>query len=343
MDFIRSLDFDFLCVPPLRSSGDRAIGLRGFFGMREGSDGFSLWVMIGARAQFNPNLMLSDIGIRASAELGRVDESLPPRESSGKLLTRLRSLVGKAIADYSLIQDGDRIMVCLSGGKDSYTLLDVLVSLQKRAPVHFELIAVNLDQKQPGFPTEVLPNYLDSIGVAYRIVEEDTYSVVTRVVGEGKTMCGLCSRLRRGVLYRVASELDATKIALGHHRDDLVETLFLNMFYGARLKAMPPKLLSDDGRHIVIRPLAYCGEVDIARYAAARRFPIIPCNLCGSQENLQRRKIKAMLADWEKEDPGRTERLFRSLQNVTPSHLADPELFDFSALVPTTRECPPES
>ncbi len=234
-----------------------------------------------------------------------------------------------------MIRDGDRIMVCLSGGKDSYTLLDTLLSLQARAPIHFDLIAVNLDQKQPGFPADVLPKYLDSLGVTYRIVEEDTYSVVTRVVEEGKTMCGLCSRLRRGVLYRVAGELDATKIALGHHRDDVVETLFLNMFYGARLKAMPPKLVSDDGRFVVIRPLAYCREADIARYAEARRFPIIPCNLCGSQENLQRRRIKAMLEDWEKEDPGRTERLFRSLQNVSPSHLADADLFDFKALTPT--------
>ena len=255
-------------------------------------------------------------------------------DSSDKLLIGLRRLVGKAVADYGMIQDGDRIMVCLSGGKDSYTLLDTLLSLQARAPIQFELIAVNLDQKQPGFPADVLPNYLDSVGVTYRIVEEDTYSVVTRVVGEGKTLCGLCSRLRRGILYRVASELDATKIALGHHRDDLVETLFLNMFYGARLKAMPPKLLSDNGRFVVIRPLAYCKEADIARYAEARRFPIIPCNLCGSQENLQRKKIKAMLEGWETEDPGRTERLFRSLQNVNPSHLADTGLFDFKSLTP---------
>ena len=242
-----------------------------------------------------------------------------------------------------MIDDGDRIMVCLSGGKDSYTLLDVLLSLQQRAPVGFELVAVNLDQKQPGFPADVLPGYLDAIGVAYRIVEEDTYSVVTRVIETGATMCGLCSRLRRGVLYRVAGELGATKIALGHHRDDLVETLFLNMFYGAQLKAMAPKLLSDDGRFIVIRPLAYCREADIARYARVRRFPIIPCNLCGSQENLQRANIKAMLADWEREDPGRTERLFRSLQNVSPSHLADAALFDFKALTPGTPRRAPGS
>ena len=241
------------------------------------------------------------------------------RESESKLLPRLRGLVGKAIADYGMIHEGDRVMVCLSGGKDSYTLLDVLLSLRRRAPIEFELVAVNLDQKQPGFPAEVLPRYLDSIGVAYRILQEDTYSVVTRVVDEGRTMCGLCSRLRRGILYRVATELNATKIALGHHRDDLVETLFLNMFYGASLKAMPPKLLSDDGRHVVIRPLSYCREEDIASYASDREFPIIPCNLCGSQENLQRKKIKAMLRDWERDHPGRTERLFRSLKNVTPS------------------------
>ena len=267
----------------------------------------------------------------------RAVQGLRSADSPDKLLTELRRLAGRAIADYGMIQDGDRIMVCLSGGKDSYTLLDTLLSLQARAPIHFDLIAVNLDQKQPGFPADVLPRYLDSLGVTYRIVEEDTYSVVTRVVEEGKTMCGLCSRLRRGVLYRVAGELDATKIALGHHRDDVVETLFLNMFYGACLKAMPPKLVSDDGRFVVIRPLAYCREADIARYAEARRFPIIPCNLCGSQENLQRRRIKTMLEEWEKEDPGRTERLFRSLQNVIPSHLADADLFDFKALTSTHR------
>ncbi|MYF69993.1 MAG: tRNA 2-thiocytidine(32) synthetase TtcA, partial [Proteobacteria bacterium] len=238
-------------------------------------------------------------------------------EPERKLEARLRRQVGKAIADYGMIGDGDRIMVCVSGGKDSYTLLDMLLALQRRAPVDFDLIAVNLDQKQPGFPEEVLPQYLDTLGVDYRIVEEDTYSVVTRVVPEGKTLCGLCSRLRRGILYRVADELGATRIALGHHREDVVETLFLNMFYGAALKAMPPKLLSDDGRHVVIRPLVNCREADIARYAETRRFPIIPCNLCGSQDNLQRKQIKAMLAAWEAEDPGRTERLFRSLGNVT--------------------------
>ena len=249
-----------------------------------------------------------------------------------KLQARLRGAVGKAIRDYNMIEEGDRVMVCLSGGKDSYTMLDLLLSLQRRSPVKFELLAVNLDQKQPGFPKHVLPQYLESLGVPYRIVEEDTYSTVTRVIPEGKTMCGLCSRLRRGILYRVATEENATKIALGHHRDDLVETLFLNMFHGGRLKAMPPKLLSDDRRNIIIRPLAYCTEREIIRYANARNFPIIPCNLCGSQENLQRAKIKQMLQDWERESPGRIDSIFRSLQNISPSQLADTELFDFARL-----------
>ena len=252
-----------------------------------------------------------------------------------KLQARLRGSVGKAIRDYKMIEEGDRVMVCLSGGKDSYTMLDLLLSLQRKSPVKFELLAVNLDQKQPGFPQETLPNYLESLGVPYRIVEEDTYSIVTRVVPEGKTMCGLCSRLRRGILYRVAQEEKANKIALGHHRDDMVETLFLNMFHGGRLKAMPPKLLSDDGKNMIVRPLAYCPEREIIRYANARNFPIIPCNLCGSQENLQRGIIKQMLQTWERESPGRIDSIFRSMQNVSPSQLADPELFDFAGLVTT--------
>ena len=258
-----------------------------------------------------------------------------PSKNFKKLQARLRGLVGKASIDYGMLENGDRVMVCLSGGKDSYTMLDLLLSLQRCAPVDFEILAVNLDQKQPGFPTHVLPDYLESLGVPYRIVEEDTYSTVMRVVPEGKTMCGLCSRLRRGILYRVASEEGATKIALGHHRDDIVETLFLNMFHGGRLKAMPPKLLSDDGKHVVIRPLAYCSEREIEKYARAREFPIIPCNLCGSQENLQRGLIKQMLREWEREYPGRTESLFRSIQNVSLSQLADRALFDFAGLQAT--------
>ncbi|MGF1540294.1 MAG: tRNA 2-thiocytidine(32) synthetase TtcA [Pleurocapsa sp.] len=249
-----------------------------------------------------------------------------------KLQAQLRGLTGKAIGDYKMIEEGDRIMICLSGGKDSYTMLDLLLSLQKKAPVKFELLAVNLDQKQPGFPKHILPEYLASLNLPYRIVEEDTYSTVTRVIPEGKTMCGLCSRLRRGILYRVAQEEGANKIALGHHRDDIVETLFLNMFHGGRLKAMPPKLLSDDGQNIIIRPLAYCSEKDIIRYAKVRQFPIIPCNLCGSQENLQRAKIKEMLQVWEREAPGRIDSIFRSIQNVSPSQLADTELFNFATL-----------
>ncbi|NEP15907.1 MAG: tRNA 2-thiocytidine(32) synthetase TtcA [Leptolyngbya sp. SIO4C1] len=255
-----------------------------------------------------------------------------------KLEAKLRGQVGRAISDYRMIEAGDRILVCLSGGKDSYTLLSLLMALQRSAPVAFELLAVNLDQKQPGFPTDVLPAYLEAVGVPYRIVEADTYSTVIRVVPEGKTMCGLCSRLRRGILYRIASEEGATKIALGHHRDDIVETLFLNMFYGGRLKAMPPKLLTDDQQHIVIRPLAYCAEADIARYAALKAYPIIPCNLCGSQENLQRSQIKQMLQTWEAGHPGRIESLFRSLQNISPSQLADSALFDFAGLKTAAEE-----
>ena len=275
---------------------------------------------------------LPGIQVQASPASPPIMNAMPVTATVERLAAKLRRLAGKAIADYHMIQEGDRVMVCVSGGKDSYTLLDLLLELQRRAPIKFDLVAVNLDQKQPDFPENVLPAYLDGLGVAYSIIEEDTYSVVKRVVPEGKTMCGLCSRLRRGVLYRVAGELGATKIALGHHREDLIETLFLNMFYGGRLKAMAPKLLSDDGRNVVIRPLAYCPEGEISRYAEVRNFPIIPCNLCGSQENLQRKKIKAMVAAWEKEDPGRSGRLFRSLQNVSPSHLADSKLYDFARL-----------
>lgn len=255
------------------------------------------------------------------------------RYNTNKLHKKLRRLVGTAISDFNMIADGDLVMVCLSGGKDSYALLDILLNLQAHAPLRFELVAVNLDQKQPGFPADVLPNYLSQIGVPYRIVEQDTYSVVKRVIAEGKTTCSLCSRLRRGVLYRVAGELGATKIALGHHRDDMLETLFLNMFYGGKLKAMPPKLVSDDGNHIVIRPLAYCKERDIAAYAQSANFPIIPCNLCGSQPNLQRQVIKEMLLQWDKRFPGRLETMFRAIQNVQLSHLADTMRFDFRGLI----------
>ncbi len=249
-----------------------------------------------------------------------------------KLQKRLRRHVGEAIADFNMIEDGDKVMVCLSGGKDSYGLLDILRNLQASAPIHFDIVAVNLDQKQPGFPSDVLPTYLDSIGVEYKIVEEDTYSIVKEKIPEGKTTCSLCSRLRRGILYRTARELGATKIALGHHRDDILETLFLNMFFGGKMKSMPPKLLSDDGQHMVIRPLAYCKEKDLIRYADWKQFPIIPCNLCGSQENLQRQAIKQMLNDWDKRFPGRIEIMFKALQDVVPSHLLDTKLFPFQAL-----------
>jgi tRNA 2-thiocytidine biosynthesis protein TtcA len=249
-----------------------------------------------------------------------------------KLAKRLRRQAGQAIADFGLIEAGDRVMVCLSGGKDSYGMLDVLLALRDKAPVDFELVAVNLDQKQPGFPARVLPEYLAARGVPFRIVEQDTYSVVKRVIPEGRTMCSLCSRLRRGVLYRVAGELGATKIALGHHRDDILATFFLNLFYGGILKAMPAKLVSDDGRHVVIRPLAYVKEDDLAAYAIAQDFPIIPCVLCGSQENLQRKVVRSMLAEWEKWHPGRVESILRALSDVRPSHLLDRKLFDFVGL-----------
>ncbi|MBD1564444.1 tRNA 2-thiocytidine(32) synthetase TtcA [Vibrio sp. SA48] len=249
-----------------------------------------------------------------------------------KLQKRIRRNTGQAIADFNMIEDGDRIMVCLSGGKDSFTMLEILMSLQKSAPVSFELVAVNLDQKQPGFPEHILPEYLDKLGVEYKIVEEDTYSIVQDKIPEGKTTCSLCSRLRRGILYRTAKEIGATKIALGHHRDDILETLFLNMFYGGKIKGMPPKLVSDNGEHVVIRPLAYCREKDIIKYAAMRDYPIIPCNLCGSQPNMQRQNIKQVLNGWDKQFPGRIETMFSAMQNVVPSHLADYNLFDFKSI-----------
>ncbi len=252
--------------------------------------------------------------------------------TQNRLQKNLRGDVGRAIADYNMIQDGDLVMVCMSGGKDSYVMLDILLNLQKHAPIDFRIKAVNLDQKQPGFPEEVLPTYLQSIGVDYHIIEQDTYSIVIEKTEPGKTYCGLCSRLRRGNLYSYAQSIGATKIALGHHRNDLMETLFLNMFFGGKLKSMPPKLLSDDGKHIVIRPLAYCKEKEIAAFAKMRDFPIIPCTLCGNQENMQRKEIKRMLNEWERQYPGRLDVLFKSLLNVTPSHLGDTDLFDFKNL-----------
>ncbi len=254
---------------------------------------------------------------------------------ANKLEKRLRRQAGEAIADYDMIRAGDRVMVCLSGGKDSFGLLDILLRLREAAPLDFEIVAVNLDQRHPGFPAHVLPAYLGKLGIPFRIEVEDTHSVVKRVIPEGKTMCSLCSRLRRGILYRVAAELGATKIALGHHRDDILETFFLNLFFGGKLKAMPPKLVSDDGRHVVIRPLAYVKEADLARYAEVRAFPIIPCDLCGSQENLQRKQVKALLREWERRFPGRVETIFASLGRVTPSHLLDRALFDFAAVAAT--------
>ena len=257
-----------------------------------------------------------------------------------KLSKRLHRLTGQAIIDFNMIEEGDRVMVCMSGGKDSYAMLDIVLSLRERAPIDFEVIAVNLDQGHPGFPKETLPHYLRSRGVAFHIENQDTYSIVKRVIPEGKTMCSLCSRLRRGVLYRVASELKATKIALGHHRDDILQTLFLNLFFGGKLKSMPPKLVSDDGRHVVIRPLAYCEERDLARWSDIQNFPIIPCDLCGSQENLQRQQVKQMLNDWERRFPGRIESMFQALGNVVPSHLLDPKLYPFKGLQPTQQPDP---
>jgi len=279
----------------------------------------------------HPALPIAVAATAATAAHARRDPRKAEFEAN-KLRKRLRRQVGEAIADYTMIAAGDRVMVAISGGKDSYALLDVLLSLQGRAPVDFEVIAVNLDQKQPGFPADVLPRYLSERGIAYRIVEQDTYSIVKRLIPDGATMCSLCSRLRRGVLYRVASEIGATKIALGHHRDDVLATFFLNLFFGGKLKTMPPKLATDDGRHVVIRPLAYVRERDLARYAALRAFPIIPCDLCGSQEHLQRKQVTAMLREWEHKHPGRIESICNALGKVEPSHLLDRSLFDFSAV-----------
>ena len=254
------------------------------------------------------------------------------QHSDNKLVKRIQRQVGQAIVDFNMIEDGDKVMVCLSGGKDSYAMLDVLMNLRKRAPINFDLIAVNLDQKQPGVPEHILPNYLDNLDVDYKIVEEDTYSIVTDKIEEGKTTCSLCSRLRRGILYRTAKELGATKVALGHHMDDMVETLFLNMFHGARLKSMPPKLVSDDKQNIVIRPLAYCRESELEAFSNLRQFPIIPCNLCGSQENLQRKKVKQMLSEWDQLQPGRVANVFKSMSRISCSHMLDRDLFDFQGL-----------
>jgi tRNA 2-thiocytidine biosynthesis protein TtcA len=277
--------------------------------------------------------------LRQELPLEPASESVRKAEKTAyennKLLKRLCRLTGQAIGDFNMIEDGDKVMVCLSGGKDSYGLLDILLTLRERAPIRFDIVAVNLDQKQPNFPEHVLPEYLTKIGVPFHIENQDTYSIVKRVIPEGKTTCSLCSRLRRGILYRVADELGATKIALGHHRDDILETFFLNMFFGAKLKGMPPKLQSDDGKHIVIRPLAYVKEADMTRYAEIRQFPIIPCDLCGSQENLQRKQLKAMLREWEKKFPGRVENIFSSLSTVVPSHLMDRDLFGFADLQAT--------
>jgi len=278
---------------------------------------------------------MSAVWIDEAPAQAPASNTLKIERETHKLEKRLCRQVGQAIVDYNMIEEGDKVMVCVSGGKDSYGLLDILLKLRARAPIHFDIVAVNLDQKQPGFPEEVLPTYLTNLGVPFHIEEQDTYSIVKRVIPEGKTTCGLCSRLRRGILYRVADELGATKVALGHHRDDMLQTFFLNMFFAGKLKSMPPKLVSDDGKHIVIRPLAYTAEKDLVRWAQHRAFPIIPCTLCGSQENLQRKQVGEMLRDWERKHPGRLENMFNALQNVAPSHLLDGTLHDFKGLKAT--------
>jgi tRNA 2-thiocytidine biosynthesis protein TtcA len=283
----------------------------------------------------------TDISSSPAASADAESQALRRQRLLNRSHKNLRRDVGRAIADYNMIEEGDYVMVCMSGGKDSYTMLDILLSLQKHAPIDFRPIAVNLDQKQPGFPEHVLPDYLSTLGVEYHIIEQDTYSIVKEKTPEGKTFCGLCSRLRRGSLYSYAKQIGATKVALGHHREDIVETLFLNMFFGGTLKAMPPKLLSDDKQNVLIRPLAYCSEQEIARYAKLKEFPIIPCNLCGTQENMQRRTIKEMLKQWDREYPGRVESIFRSIANVAPSQLADPRLFPFSGLKAISDEATP--
>lgn len=280
---------------------------------------------------------MNDVTMTRPADLAEAAEAADKKAEkqayeNNKLHKRLCRLVGQAIGDFNMIEDGDKVMVCLSGGKDSYALLDILMTLRERAPIHFDIVAVNLDQKQPNFPANVLPAYLEKLGIPFHIENQDTYSIVKRLIPEGKTTCSLCSRLRRGILYRVADELGCTKIALGHHRDDILETFFLNMFFGAKIKGMPAKLVSDDGKHVVIRPLAYVKEADTERYAEVKAFPIIPCDLCGSQENLQRKQIKAMLRDWEKKYPGRVENIFSSLSTVVPSHLMDRDMFGFTDL-----------
>ena len=280
---------------------------------------------------------IASVAADAAADAVEAQDKAAKKQAfeANKLSKRLHRQVGQAIADFNMIEEGDKVMVCLSGGKDSYAMLDILMSLRERAPIRFDLIAVNLDQKQPGFPADVLPRYLESRGVPFHIEDQDTYSIVKRLVPEGKTMCSLCSRLRRGILYRVAGELGATKIALGHHRDDMVVTLLMNMFFGSRMKGMPPKLVSDDGRHTVIRPLAYVAETDLERWAEHRQFPIIPCTLCGSQDNLQRVQVKKMIREWEKQYPGRIENMFSAMGNITLSHMMDRKLFPFTTIKPT--------